>query len=59
MLPNARAGEPYDVRLEIATDTGVEAEITEVNFSQDIGLIFDINERRLRGDAGGTAETLN
>lgn len=49
MLPNARAGEPYDVRLEIATDTGVEAEITEVNFSQDIGLIFDINERRLQG----------
>ncbi len=59
MLPNARAGEPYDVRLEIATDTGVEAEITEVNFSQDIGLIFDINERRLQGDAEGTAETLN
>ena len=52
MLPNARAGEPYDVRLEIATDTGVEAEITEVNFSQDIGLIFDINERRLRGTPG-------
>lgn len=24
ILPNARAGEPYDVRLEIATDTGVE-----------------------------------
>ncbi len=53
MLPNARAGEPYDVRLEIATDTGVEAEITEVNFSQDIGLIFDINERRLQGGRRG------
>ncbi|EMH91353.1 MULTISPECIES: PP2C family serine/threonine-protein phosphatase [Enterobacteriaceae] len=56
MLPNARAGEPYDVRLEIATDTGVEAEITEVNFSQDIGLIFDINERRLQGTPGQSGD---
>ena len=56
MLPNARAGEPYDVRLEIATDTGVEAEITEVNFSQDIGLIFDINERRLEGTPGHSGD---
>lgn len=58
MLPNARAGEPYDVRLEIATDTGVEAEITEVNFSQDIGLIFDITSDASVGRRG-TAETLN
>ncbi|KMH98388.1 tellurium resistance protein TerX [Klebsiella pneumoniae] len=30
--------------------------ITEVNFSQDIGLIFDINERRLQGTPGQSGD---
>lgn len=49
VLPNARVGERFDVSLEIVTDNGAPAEITEINLPQDIGLIFNHIERRLQG----------
>ncbi|HAT1642267.1 TPA: protein phosphatase 2C domain-containing protein [Raoultella ornithinolytica] len=49
ILANARVGESFDALIDIITDSGVKAEVTDIHFSQDIGLLFCKNEKRLKG----------
>lgn len=49
LLANARVGESFDALVDIITDSGVTAEITDIHFSQDIGLLFCKNDKRLKG----------
>ncbi|HBQ9215686.1 MULTISPECIES: PP2C family serine/threonine-protein phosphatase [Klebsiella/Raoultella group] len=49
LLANARVGESFDALVDIITDSGVTAEVTDIHFSQDIGLLFCKNEKRLKG----------
>ncbi|WP_434671027.1 PP2C family serine/threonine-protein phosphatase (plasmid) [Klebsiella sp. B345] len=49
ILANARVGESFDALVDIITDSGVKAEVTDIQFSQDIGLLFCKNEKRLKG----------
>ncbi|EMY3087838.1 MULTISPECIES: PP2C family serine/threonine-protein phosphatase [Enterobacteriaceae] len=49
ILANARVGESFDALVDIITDSGVTAEVTDIHFPQDIGLLFCKNEKRLKG----------
>ncbi|HCC6469684.1 TPA: PP2C family serine/threonine-protein phosphatase, partial [Klebsiella pneumoniae] len=49
ILANARVGESFDALVDVITDSGVTAEVTDIHFSQDIGLLFCKKEKRLKG----------